>query len=92
MGEAGKKKFKEEFTLERFENRMAEILQKSAIYHNKLTHMFISQTQSNIMKAIAMLLIILGHNHILAPQDGSTPLLAFYTVFMYRYFSFYRFL
>lgn len=39
--------------------------------------MFISQTQSNIMKAIAMLLIILGHNHILAPQDGSTPLFGF---------------
>lgn len=28
MGEAGKKKFKEEFTLERFENRMMEILQE----------------------------------------------------------------
>lgn len=28
MGEAGKKKFKEEFTLERFENRMKEILQE----------------------------------------------------------------
>lgn len=39
--------------------------------------MFISQNQSNIMKAIAMLLIILGHNHILAPQDESTPLLGF---------------
>lgn len=28
MGEAGRKKFKEEFTLERFENRMKEILQE----------------------------------------------------------------
>lgn len=39
--------------------------------------MFISQIQSNIMKAISMLLIIIGHNHILAPQDGSTPLFGF---------------
>ena len=36
--------------------------------------MFISQTQSVIMKSIVMLLIILGHNHILVPQDGSSPL------------------
>lgn len=31
MGKAGKKKFKEEFTLERFENRMKEILCKLTI-------------------------------------------------------------
>lgn len=36
--------------------------------------MYLSQNQSNIMKAIAMLLIIIGHNHILAPNDGSSTL------------------
>ncbi len=39
--------------------------------------MFISPTQSNIMKAITILLIILGHNHILAPQSGNSLLFEF---------------
>ncbi len=39
--------------------------------------MFISPTQSNIIKAIAILLIILGHNHILAPQSNSSLLFEF---------------
>lgn len=39
--------------------------------------MFISPTQSNIIKAITILLIILGHNHILAPQSGNSLLFKF---------------
>lgn len=39
--------------------------------------MFIPQAQSNIIKAISILLIILGHNHILAPQDKNTLLFNF---------------
>lgn len=39
-------------------------------YNRSISNYYINKEDSNVIKGFLMLLIILGHNHILAPTEG----------------------
>lgn len=49
----------------------------------------ISVQESNIIKAIVMLLIVLGHNHILSPNEGMFSLFGYLYSFHVSIFLYY---